>query len=448
VAALKYLNVVLMGVLLALLYAPPYPEAQKTPHRWALLLCLGNFGLSLNAVRLYAETLSALLTVLVIVLLLRLRARPGIRDGVVLGVGVGLALMAKQPAVLLPCLLALLAVVYSVRHQRPLSIALLVALGTAIVVALPFFARNQALIGGPFYPAVTTDAQRTLDALNTRAFSRPVGIFYRSALRAAGPWIPWICVAALVCGFARRLWDLRLGLLTLCLGFVFAAPMVSRFETRHLGPFIAVIALLACVVLYDALPHRRAIGLLIQVFLFGWAVSTVFPMPDYRRALNSPREQQQLFRAVEQHVPAGERVLSLWTYDTFYYSRRDATWPIPWATSAEEIRLFDEADPARFLATLDRLSIGYLVVPRTHQPARFDGVHYTEGFVDCVIQLVRDGDLRVLGQSPGWAVVGRVRQPTSRRLGATDRAPDGARPAAPNATPEVVTTRPGPPTTG
>jgi len=170
-----------------------------------------------------------------------------------------------------------------------------------------------------------------------------------------------------------------------------------------------VVALLACLVLYDGLKQRRAIGLLIQVLLIGWGTTTLIRMPDYRQALNAPPEQLDPYRAVGQYVPAGETVLSLWTYDTFYYSRRDATWPIPWSKSAEEIRLFDEPDPARFLATLDRLSIRYLVVPRSHQPVRFDGVNYTESFVACVIQLVRGGQLRVLWQSPTWAVVGRVR---------------------------------------
>ena len=41
-------------------------------------------------------------------------------------------------------------------------------------------------------------------------------------------------------------------------------------------------------------------------------------------------------RSVE--MPAGATVLSLWTYDTFYYSGRNATWPIPWSRSAD---LFD-----------------------------------------------------------------------------------------------------------
>ncbi|MEK7329911.1 MAG: hypothetical protein AAB113_03830 [Candidatus Eisenbacteria bacterium] len=72
------------------------------------------------------------------------------------------------------------------------------------------------------------------------------------------------------------------------------------------------------------------------------------------------------------------------------------------------MELFVERDPARFAETLDRLSLDYLLVPRSPPPPRFNGANYPESFVGCVIQLIGSGRLRVVWQSPEYALVTRV----------------------------------------
>ena len=106
-------------------------------------------------------------------------------------------------------------------------------------------------------------------------------------------------------------------------------------------------------------------------------------------------------------VPAGGTVLSRSTYDTFYYARRNATWPIPWGGTSGQIALFREQDPGRFLARLDQLRIGYLLVPRRPSGQVFTGANYPESFVSCVATLVDRGFLKVLWGSADQVLVGR-----------------------------------------
>ena len=408
VASLPFLNVILTGLLYLLLVAVPFAGVQRTPRLWTIVILVANASLSAYVLRFYAETLATLLAVLFILLLLRLRARQRPLDGIAVGLAAGLALVEKQPFVLFPALLALLAAIYAFRHERRLMNALLIALGVSVVVSAPFFIRNQILFRSPFYPAASSAAQQALDALNTRMFSVPPGEFYRLALLVAGPVIPWLAVAALIWSLVRGPRDLTSGVLALCLAFTVTAPLVHRFEARHLNPFIAVTALLSCLVLYDALARRRAICNAAQWALIAWAAFTLYRQPNVRPQMNAPPVLMEAFRAVKQNVPAGSTVLSLWTYDTFYYSGRNATWPIPWSRSAEQLPLFEGLDPDHFLATLDRESIDYLLVPRSPPPPQFNGGNYPRPFVDSMVRLLEAGRLRIVWQSEAVALVARV----------------------------------------
>jgi hypothetical protein len=325
------------------------------------------------------------------------------------GIAAGLALIEKQPFALFPCLLGLLAALYAVRGERRLATSLLIALGVSVVISLPFFLRNQMLFASPFYPAASSPAQRALDGMNTRMFSQPATAFYRQALEVAGPVIPWLVVAALIWSVARGPRDLRAGVLGLCAAFTIAAPMIHRFEARHLNPFVAVMALLSCLVLYDALARRRAICIAAQWALIAWGAFAMVRQPNFRPAMNPAPALMEGFRAVKQNVPAGSTVLSLWTYDTFYYSGRNATWPIPWSRSADQLPLFESRDPERFLATLDRQSIDYLLVPRNAPPPQFNGGNYPRPFIDAMVHLLETGRLRIVWQSDGLALIARPR---------------------------------------
>ncbi len=405
--SLRYLNVVLTGLLVTVLYALPVPGVSRAARRCAVLLCIGSPALSLYAVRFYAETLATLLAALVVMLLLKARARPGLREGVLLGVAVGAALLAKQPAAVLPVLLAALAALDVARGRRPLATAMLVALVTGMVVALPFFVRNAMLFGSPFYPPITNNAQIALDAMNTRLFSLPAPMFYRNALIVMGPFVPWLAAVALAWNLLRGRFNLVTGLLGGCVAFTLLAPLVPRFQPRHLNPVTALMALLGSVALIDALGSRRRMAIAAQAILIVWGVVFVVRMTGLRSGLDASPADREAYRAIAELVPAGGTVLSRSTYDTYYYARRNATWPIPWGGTAGQLELFTERDPDRFLAALDRLGIDHLLVPRRTTARRFNGANHPESFVDCVAALVERGRLRVLWGSADLVLVGK-----------------------------------------
>lgn len=408
VGTLTTLNVVLTAALFGALYLLPVPGLSRAARRCAVLLCLASPALSLYAVRFYAETLATLLATLVVLLLLRARARPGVWSGVLLGAAVGAALLAKQPAAVLPVLLLALAALDRARGRRKLAATMMVALATGLVLALPFFIRNAALFGSPLYPPIATNAQAALDAMNTRMFSLPAPGFYRNALFVIGPIVPWLAAAALAWNLSRGRFDLTTGLLAACVAFVLLAPLVPRFQPRHLNPITAMMALLASMVLADALGGRRRVAYAVQAALILWGASFAGRMTGLRSGLDASPAELEAYRAIAAHVPTAGTVLSRSTYDTFYYARRNATWPIPWSRSADQLALFTEREPERFLAALDRLGIDHLLVPRRATARRFNGANHTESLVDCVAALVERGQLRVLWGSADLALVGRA----------------------------------------
>jgi 4-amino-4-deoxy-L-arabinose transferase-like glycosyltransferase len=413
--ALRHVNVILTGVLLLALRALPVPGVPAAARRCAALLAIATPALSLYAVRFYAETLATLLAVLVVALLLRVRTpgmRAATRDAVALGLVTGLALLAKQPAVLLPALLALLAALDLARGERPRARAMVWALAVALIVAAPYFARNALLFGSPFYPPVPTQAQQVLDVMNTRLFSLPPPWFYRNALIVIGPLVPWIALAALAWNALRGRFDLVTGLLAACVAFVFVGPLVPRFQPRHLNPVTGMMALLGSIALIRVLPRTRrapALQTALQVALIAWAGFALTRLTGLRSGLDASPGDRAAYRAIANLVPAGETVLSRSTYDTFYYSRRNATWPIPWGNTAGQLALFGERDPARFLATLDRLGIHYLLVPRRATGPRFTGANHPESLIGCVAALVAGGRMTVLWGSSDLVLVARIR---------------------------------------
>src|SRR5262249_42031535 len=149
-------------------------------------------------------------------------------------------------------------------------------------------------------------------------------------------------------------------------------------------------------------------ALAVDIFLLAGAALAAWRMPDHRATLDVKPYLTEAFDAIKSDVPDRGTVLSLWTYETFYYSRRSATWPVPWGQRMRYTHLFDEAQPSRFLATLDSAGIGYLLVPRWKPSEGFDGVNYPRRFIDCVNSLGRSGQLRRLWGSEWLELIARV----------------------------------------
>ena len=406
-ASLAQLNVALFALLLASLAWLPVPGLAAAPRRWAALLCIANGWLALYAVRFYVEMLISTLVLLAALLLWRLARTLRTRDAVWLGVASGLALIAKHTALVLPAVLAGLAIVAALRRQRAALRCWLLTLGIALAIALPYFVRNQLRFGSPIYPAFARDTHELVWKLNLAKFGLPAAEFYRSSLSAIGPWVLAMTAAALVLAALRRRLTLPAGLaigglVVFALGA--AAPL---HDVRHVTPLIAVLAIAASARVWDAASRRAWVAWTIEAGLLLVAIVAVTRLGDLRRDVDLPPGLEQAYAAARQRAPADGTILSLWTYDTFYYTRIRATWPIPWAQREHPVELFYEKDPQRFDALLRRYGIDLMFVLRTRPPAEFDGANYPASFVDCVVALIDQGALVVLWKTDRLALVGR-----------------------------------------
>ena len=407
VASLRYLNVALFGALLATAWFGPPASVPRAPRRWAVLLLVANGAFAAHAVRLYVEMLSAVLMLGAIVLLLRLRASRSIRTAVALGLVTGLALMAKQSA---PVLIALLAVIAAAdllarrtREAKALGIAILVAL----VVAAPYLVRNTVFYGSPVYPALGPDVDRSLLALHYLRFGSSAPRFYGEILFAIGPWVLAVFTAGLLVAIRRSGRGLVLALLVACLVLIAAAPLMPVHDARHLLPVAAVMALLGAIGLEPALRGRRWAASGMDAALLLVAAVSVVRMPDHRAAFDLPVPLAEAYDAIRARTPEGAMILSLWTYDTAYYTGRPATWPIPWGQKERFAELFTEEDPGRLAAGLARHHLDYVLMPIVAPNVRFDGSNYSRSFLRGLEALERAGRLTVPWHSEQYALLRR-----------------------------------------
>jgi hypothetical protein len=140
------------------------------------------------------------------------------------------------------------------------------------------------------------------------------------------------------------------------------------------------------------------------------AMFSVVRMPRYREILDTPPARLEAFQAVRANVPEHETVLSLTTYDTFYYSGRPATWPIAWGQKDHPVEMFLTSDSDSVLAAFERHRLRYLLISRRPRGETFDGANFPRPFLNCVARLVEQGRMEVLWTSPTLALVG-VRRP-------------------------------------
>src|SRR5262249_15009333 len=152
---------------------------------WAVLLCLSSDALGLHSVRFYVEALLALITLGATLLLLRFWETGRSSDAAWTGGAVGLALLTKQTALLMLPVLVVLALVSAVRREWPKSLGFAMALGIALLVALPLFARNAMLFGDAIYPILSPDVDRALYWMNAHHFAIAAASFHAQSLAAA-----------------------------------------------------------------------------------------------------------------------------------------------------------------------------------------------------------------------------------------------------------------------
>jgi hypothetical protein len=396
---------------------PGIRMSARSAARWAVLLCVANSWLAHHAMRLYVEQLTALLAVGATLLALELRREPHARVIAGLGIVAGLAVVAKLSLLVLVALLLALAAGYALRREWPVARAFAAACGIALLVAAPLFIRNALLFGSPVYPAFAPDRNALLYQLNARAFSPHPLDFYAAALAHTGLALGLMVLAAFALAAFRRRVSLELVLLGCCVAFTLAGPLQPLLDPRHLLPVIAAAAVLSSLVVAQSLAAQPKVRAAVTILLLLAATLSIAPLNNQRKHLDLPQPLVEAFDAIRANVPQDETVLSLWTYDTYYYSGRAATWPIPWSQPNPPVEMFLTSNCDSVMLALDRHQLRYMLVPRQAGAAGFTGVNYPRGFLLCVGSLIEQNRLEVLWSSPG---LGLLRVPAEAGAGLSD----------------------------
>jgi hypothetical protein len=405
--ALRYLNVFVSGLLVLTILVGARSLGAPAAGRWACALGIANQWVSVHAVRLYVEQFTTLLTIAALFLMLHLARIGGWRVGAMLGIVIGLALMTKQWSLTLLAALGVIAVFAALRRDTRQVRAFGMAAGIALLVAAPMLVRNQVLYGSAIYPALAPDLHPLLHRLNQTQFTTPPRDFYLQAVQSIGVAIELLVLAALVLAAVRRRLSFELGLLGGCLALYLAAPLMPMLDARHMLPVLVAMAVLGAMIVTKHLEGQRLWRVAIEIALLVNGAVFVARMPNYRSLLDVPPEAVEAFQAVRDHVPADQTVLSLYTYDTYYYSGRPATWPIPWGQKDPPVEMFLTSDCDSVYRALENHRLRYLLVSRDPQGETFDGTNYPRPFVECMAALAAQGRIAVLWYSDR-AVLARV----------------------------------------
>ena len=388
--AFREVNVALLAALLAGAWFALSRAGARTAAAIAVLALAAWPGLVQQGVRMYVECLSAALAVGTTLALLATGRAPTRGRAVLLGALAGLGVLAKQSGLLALPVLGALAALALWRGRRAHAGAFALALAVACAVAAPFWVRNAALFGSPVYPMFGRDLDARLLELNVKGFTPGWRRFFAALLAQAGWVMPALLAVGLgVAAVARRTFAHLLlagGALLLAL-----APLVPMLDSRHAIPLVAALVVLAAVAVAGALERAataRRLLLAVLVAIAGWGALAT---PNVREGLNLAGWMDETWAAIRANVPQDATILCIQTYDTFYYTGRGATWPIPWGQADPPVEMFDARDAATVLAALRRHRIAWLLVPTESRGTTFNSANFPNGFMLGLQQLSDQG---------------------------------------------------------
>jgi hypothetical protein len=289
-----------------------------------------------------------------------------------------------------------------------LTKGVLLSLGVALLITLPFFIKNYYFFGSPFYPALGPDIHQELYELTSKKFILSAQPFYQTSFKHLGPSL-WILVgAALSTSILHRQWSLAAALLISCVTTFLLTPFLPMHDPRHIHFLIPLMGFSGFLILFKYVQEKRALCLAVDFLLIAVCVNFIANLPNYRESLDVPRGLKEAYEEIPKFVPQDKSILSLWTYDTFYYTKRRATWPIPWGQSQRPLDIFYEKDPDQFLKKLHQYSIDYILTPHHASGIMFDSANYPESFIHCLSGLLKKEKLRLIWQSE-WLALYKVR---------------------------------------
>lgn len=384
--AFREVNVALLGALLAFAWVGLSRTVSRTAAALAVLALVAYPGLVLQGVRLYVEALSAALAVATVVALLAVEQKASRTRAVLLGIAAGLGLLAKQSGLVVLPVLGALAAFEAWRGRRERAAAYALALGVACALAAPLWIRNAMCFGSPLYPALGRDLDPRLLALNVRGFTPGWPRFMSETVRLAGWVVPALLAAGLAIAAAGRR-SLAPVLLIGGLLLLLLAPRVPMLDSRHAIPLVAALVVAAAATLAPALANVPALKRVVVAGLALFAAWTVATTPNIREPLDMAPWMEETWSAIRGNVPERQTILCIQTYDTFYYTGRDATWPIPWGQPDPPTEVFDAADPDTLMAALKRHQIRWLLLPTEARGAAFNSSNFPAPFMSAVQHL-------------------------------------------------------------
>jgi len=393
--ALLAVSPVLAAALLVFLATGAAGAVPRRAGLWAAALVAIQPTIFAMAGRFYVESLVTLLFTVGAALLLVARRRARWPTTVTLGVVCGLALLAKFNAWAL--WLGIVATAgWDARHGEPVRARhLAVAAVIALAFVAPWLVRNQVLFGSAWYPAFAAGLDRNLWELNARHFSTPPLLFLTAIPGIVGAWILVLVLAAFAAAALARRWTIRESVLAGALLSMVVTALVPFSQARHLGPTIAVLAMVAAGEVERALRAEPRIALGVGAALVVLLAIANVTLPNPRVAADPPEFLLEALPQVAKHTPPDARILSLWTYDTFWVTRRAATWPIPWGQQRPPLDLFYDRDPALLYAHLKENGITHVLSPPRITAGGFDGANYPEDFTRGLAVLTRAHRLRL-----------------------------------------------------
>jgi len=390
VSALHALPPVLFAALLASLLARPMGRGSAVAGAWAALLCVSNRSLARYAVRLYAEGLITLLFLAAVLLIWWFGRSSSRKVAVALGVVTGCALLAKFSAWILLVPMTAGAVAAQRSGKPQVAHRLWMAVAIAVALASLHLARNQVLYGSAFYPVFAPDLDHQLYALNSAHFSVSRASFYATLPRTLGLPLLIMTGSAVIVSFLRRSAGWLEALLAFGVLGMLIIPLSAYAAERHVNPFLPVIALTSSAIVSSALVRRWA-SPAISAALIVVAVIALNRYGNLRGDIDNPPYLARAFHEIGPHLAPNALVLSLWTYDTAYYTGRRATWPIPWGQKDRPKEMFETGDPEWILAGLRAHRIDYVLTPVRTRDRDFNSANYPARFVTGLDSLCRAG---------------------------------------------------------
>jgi hypothetical protein len=353
------------------------------------------------ALRYYQEILTALVFSVSLLFLYFACNRDEWKYSIIAGILLGLFLLTKQTAVAVPPVLLAFWIYFLIRKNWLKAKQFLVLGVIAVAIWSPHLYRQYAATGTPFFPAIIPSGVFNEDfiKLQNETWLKPVSVVVDKAVSSLGTVILILGAAGLI--YALWRWfkrDAGYGLVAVTLVFGLAVFIFSGSDDdRRYLQFVPALCFLGVLAVDSALVKLNYKTAMYAVFLIVAivAVVKVAGVPNYRLAFNIDptlkKAQEYIRDDKDPGIPKDSQVFSVWTYSTYYYSGRNATWP-QLAPNAP-CDLFYVQTPDEFLNKCITRGIDYILVDylKVQPEGQINSVIYPYQFMKCLIELERRG---------------------------------------------------------